>query len=162
VIPEKRHGTWVIVVSFCFAFVLTILPLPDLVRAWRPEWVAMVLIYWCVAVPQRVGVFIGWSVGLIHDIATNTLLGQHALSFCIIAYIGVALHQQMRIFPIVQQTVSVGILIIISQLHEIWIRGILGLPQLSWEFFYPSIASMVLWHWVFVVLRDMRRTYSVS
>jgi len=53
-------------------------------------------------------------------------------------------------------------LIVISQLHEIWIRGVLGQPQLGWEFLYPGIASMFLWHWIFVVLRDMRRTYSVS
>ena len=159
---KNGHGTWVILFSFCFAFVLAILPLPTWADLWRPEWVAMVLIYWCVALPHRVGITVGWSIGLIHDVLSDTLLGQHALVFCVISYFGVALHQQIRIFPIFQQTIVVGILIIITQLPEIWIRGVLGYPQLGWEFFYPSIVSMILWHWIFVILRDIRRTYGVS
>jgi len=159
---KNGRGSWVVLFSFGFALVLTILPLPKWAYLWRPEWVAMVLIYWCIAIPHRVGITAGWSIGLIHDVLSDTLLGQHALGFCIISYFSVALHQQIRIFPVFQQTIGVGILIVITQLPEIWIRGILGRPQLGLEFFYPSIISMILWRWVFITLREMRRTYGVS
>ncbi|MBE9562247.1 MAG: rod shape-determining protein MreD [Proteobacteria bacterium] len=157
----RPHGTWVIVLSFLFSFMLTIMPLPSWASAWRPDWVAMVLIYWCIAIPHRVGVATGWSVGIIHDILSDTLLGQNALSLCIIAFISVKLHLQIRLLPRLQQAVSVLGLVIINKLLSSWIYSIFTDFQIGWSVVFAAITSMILWPWLFVILRDMRRTYRV-
>lgn len=158
----KHHGSWVIVLSFIAALMLSIVPLPTWAVEWRPDWVAMVLIYWCIAVPQRVSVATGWIAGLVEDVLNNVLLGQHALSLCIIAYFSVQMHRQVRVFPIWQQAVFVALLIISSRFPELWIRGMLGKNTLGWAFAFPALTSMMLWPWLFILLRDMRRHYHVS
>lgn len=158
---EKHHGGWVIIASFLAAFMLSIVPLPIWAVEWRPDWVAMVLIYWCIALPQRVSVASGWFAGLIQDVLSNVLLGQHALSLSIVAFFSVQMHRQVRVFPIWQQAIFVALLIISSHFPEIWIRGMLEQQPLGWSFIFPAISSMLLWPWLFVLLRDLRRHYRV-
>ena len=76
-----RRGGVVIALSFIIALGLAKLPMPDWAELWRPSWVALVLIYWCIAVPERTGVIAGWVVGLLVDVMSGTLLGQHGLAF---------------------------------------------------------------------------------
>ena len=90
---------WVIPATFVIAFLLVILPLPEWAGPMRPEWVGMVAIYWCLAVPRVFGVGTAWIIGLILDVAHGSLLGQHALGLSIIAYIATRLHQQIRPVP---------------------------------------------------------------
>jgi len=137
---EKHHGGWVIILSFIVGFMLAIIPLPAWASVWRPDWVAMVLIYWCLALPKRVGVPTGWLIGIIHDVLSDTLLGQHALYFCLIAYISVKC----------------------SQLINQWIYNLLGYYiQVEWSFIYPAMSTMLLWPWLFILLRDLRRSHHV-
>jgi rod shape-determining protein MreD len=158
---DRHHGGWVIILSFVFSFMLAVLPMPAWATVWRPDWVAMVLIYWCLALPQRVGVATGWFVGIVHDVLNDTLLGQHALGFALIAYLSVRLHRQLRLFPRWQQAIGVFGLVAIAHLLGVWINSIFGYPQIRGLFFYPAFSSMLLWPWLFVILRDMRRTYRV-
>ncbi|HAI69407.1 MAG TPA: rod shape-determining protein MreD [Gammaproteobacteria bacterium] len=158
---ERHHGGWVIIVSFIFSFMLAVMPLPPWAVFWRPDWVAMVLIYWCIAIPQRIGVTTGWFVGIIHDVLSDTLLGQHALTFTLIAYLSVRLHRQLRLFPWWQQSIGVFVFLAISQLPSVWIRSILGYPQEGWGVIYSATTTMILWRWLFIRLRDLRRTYRV-
>lgn len=160
---ERQHyGNGVIIISFVVSFMLAIMPLPAWATLWRPEWTIMVLIYWCIAVPQRVGVATGWFVGLIHDVLDNSLLGLHALTVCLIAYLSVRLHRRVRLFPVWQQAMGVFVLVALDQFLGTLIRAIfLGNPPTGWSFFYPAVTSMLLWPWVFIVLRDMRRNYQI-
>ena len=59
---DKPNRIWVVAASFLVAFILTATPLPDWALPWRPAWIAMVLIYWCIALPERVGVITGWAI----------------------------------------------------------------------------------------------------
>ena len=70
-IEESRQGNWIIVLSFIMAIMLTALPLPEWAVNWRPSWVAIVLIYWCMAVPDRVGILVAWFFRLITGCTTK-------------------------------------------------------------------------------------------
>jgi rod shape-determining protein MreD len=120
-----RRGGVVILLSFLVAFLLMVLPLPEWARSFRPQWYTLVLIYWCMASPQRVGVGVGWLTGIIVDVLTGTLLGQHALSLSVIAYITQKLHQRLRLFPIWQQSLSIFSLLLIDDFNTNvrWPRG---------------------------------------
>lgn len=159
---KQHRGGWVIFASFVLALALTMLPLPHWAEYWRPEWVAMVLLYWCMAVPERVGVGVGWLAGLVLDVARGTLLGQHAVAMAVIAYITLHFHQRIRVYPVWQQAFTVLILIALEQTLVLWVKGFIGQLPGTWWYWLPSVVSMVLWPWVFLILRDVRRKFQVS
>jgi rod shape-determining protein MreD len=152
----------VIVLSLAVAVVLTILPVPDWAEELRPQWVALTLVYWCLALPDRVGVFWAWSTGLVLDVAAGTLLGQHALSLSVVAYLVVELHPRIRIFPLWQQALSVWVLLLVERLLSLWVIGATGQPTPTLWYWAPTFVGMLLWPWIFIVLRDVRRRFRVS
>ena len=93
-----RSGTRVILVTLAIALFLSILPMPEWAERFRPQWVAMTLIYWALALPAKVGVFWAWGVGLVLDVTAGTVLGQHALSLSVPVYLALELHARIRVF----------------------------------------------------------------
>jgi len=157
----KHQGGIIIFTTFVVALLLTIAPLPDWGEAIRPEWVAMVLIYWCIALPDRIGVGTGWVVGIALDVAHGALLGQNAFTLSFVAYLALRLHQRMRLFPPWQQALSVLLLVAIYQILTLWIKGVVGQSFHGWGYWLHSVTSMLLWPFVFVILRSLRRYYRV-
>ena len=160
--PLVRHNNgWVILVSFIIAFLLTTIPLPGWLADWRPAWVVMMVIYWCIILPERVGVAIAWVLGLLLDVYTGTLLGQNALGLSVIAYLTLSLHKQIRIFPPLQQSVLICIYLLLFQFFTLWIRGIIGVPPQHWAFWAPVLSSMLLWPIFFIIMRNIRHKFNV-
>lgn len=157
----NRRGSGTIALTFIVALMLTMLPLPEWAEFLRPEWATMVLIYWCMALPQRVGVGVGWVVGLLLDVIHGAVLGQYALALALVAYITLSLHQRMRIYPLAQQALVILMLLLLQQLLVIWIKGFLGQSPDSLQYWLPSFTSMLLWPWMFLILRDVRRSFGV-
>lgn len=160
--PSPRRGTVTIVVSFVLALMLTALPLPSWAEPWRPAWVTLVLVYWVLALPHRVGVGVGWVLGLLLDVMMGTLLGQHALSLALVAFLALRLHQRLRVLPAWQQGASIFLLVVLDRALSLWVTGIQGMPTEARAIWAPAVTSTVLWPWLFVVLRDVRRRYKVS
>lgn len=158
----RHRGGWVILLSFVLAFMLTLLPIPEYARPFRPEWSALVLIYWCLALPERVGVGTAFVVGVLLDVMTGTLLGQHALGFSIIAYLTLVMHQRIRVAPVRQQALTVLVLLLLNQLLLLWIMGVTGYPPQSWTYWTASLTGTLLWPWTFIIMREVRRRYKVS
>ena len=158
---NEHNAGWVIILSFIIAIMLTAMPLPDWAVNWRPAWVAMVLIYWCLALPDRVGIGIGWLLGLLLDVQQGTVLGQHALGLAVIAYITIISYQRIRVFPLAQQALVVGLYLLVFQFFNMWVRGIMGIPSQHWSIWLPAVTSMLLWPWMFIILRDIRRRNQV-
>lgn len=157
----KPQGGIIIFITFVVALVLTMIPLPDWGEALRPEWVAMVTIYWCIALPHRVGVFIAWMVGLLLDVASGALLGQNAIAMALIAYLAIKLHLRIRLFPLWQQAMSILVLIALYQMLTLWIKGMIGATTQGWTYWLHSVSSMFFWPFVFLILRYLRRYYKV-
>ena len=157
-----HHGGAVIFASFLLALMLTVLPLPDDIQQLRPPWATLVLVYWSIALPDRVGVGIAWVVGIMLDVLTGTLLGQHALGLSVAAYIAVELHQRIRLFPRWQQSLTVLIILLVDRLLALWVSGAAGEPPPSFWYWAPAVVGMLLWPWVFIILRDLRRRFKVS
>ena len=158
----KLQGGNVILLSFIAAFILSIVPLPQLLQAVRPEFVTIVLIYWCIALPNRIGVGIGWIVGLVIDVSTDALLGQHALTLALIAYLAIKLHQRIRIFPIWQQALTIFILMMFQGTIILWIKGMLGDAPSLWSFMLPAISTALFWPVGYLLMRQIRRYYQIN
>jgi rod shape-determining protein MreD len=158
----NSRASLVLLLSFLVALMLSMLPLPHWATPYRPEWVALVLIYWCLAIPERVGVGIGWFMGLILDVSSGAILGQYALSHAAVAFVALKLHQRVRVFPMWQQAMTVMFLIIMHQVIVLWIKGIIGQQINTLTYWLPSVVSMLLWPWLYILLRDLRRRFRIS
>jgi rod shape-determining protein MreD len=157
-----RRGVAVIVATFLIAIVLAVMPLPEWARLYRPQWVTLVLIYWALALPQRVGVGVGFTLGILLDTLTGTLFGQHALSLSVIAYITIKTHQRVRLFPLWQQAVFVLGLLLLERLLAMAAMGVAGRETPGAEFWIASVGGALLWPWAYFILRDLRRRFRVS
>lgn len=157
-----RRGGFVILGTLLAAMVLAIMPLPEWAAPFRPQWYTLVLIYWALALPERVGVGIAWLVGILVDVMTGTLLGQHALALSLITFVTIKTHQRVRLFPLWQQSVTVLLLLGLEKLLSLWVIGAVGQPAPPPSFWVTPLVGMLLWPWVFIILRDLRRRFAVS
>jgi rod shape-determining protein MreD len=114
------------------------------------------------AAPERVNVGTGFVLGLILDALYGSLLGLHALGKSLVAFLTIKLHLKLRMFPRWQQAVAICVLLLLNQLLVLWIRGMIGKAPASFSYWTPSIVGMVVWPWLFVILRDVRRRFNVT
>ncbi len=159
---NKTRGNGVILTSLIFAMILRIVPLPQEWVIYNPDWVALVVIYWCLAVPERFGVGLAWITGLFCDVLTGRLLGQYALSYCIIAFVCVKTHQRLRVFPPSQQAIIVLFLLLLGQLLIFWTQGIRGITPEPWHYGASSVSGALVWPIVLQLLRKMRQKHRVQ
>jgi rod shape-determining protein MreD len=159
---DRPNRVWVIALSFVLAFMLTAMPLPDWAQPWRPAWIAMVLVYWCMALPERVGVLTGWTIGLVLDVLHGSILGQHAFGLAFVAYVVLQYHKQLRVFPFVQQALTVALIVGLYLFAMLWIYDLLGSVRYGFEYLLGAISTGLLWPWIFIVLRDVRRRARVA
>ena len=155
------QGRWVIVMTFVVALLLTAMPLPEWLSYARPEWVALTLVYWCMALPQRVGVGAAWFLGLLLDVLRGAALGQHAMALSLVAFLALKLHQQIRVYPMWQQALSVMGFMTLYALLVLWISGFLEVRTSHWYQWLPVVTSALIWPWLFIILRDVRRHFGV-
>ena len=153
--PQLRN--LVIFLSLLVALVLMILPLPDWAQVYRPNWMALVLIYWSMALPKRVGLWFAFFSGIILDTSLGTLLGQHTLALVVIVSLNLNFYQRIRVLALAQQAIYVFVLLLVNQIVVAWVEGVLGRATPLLAFFSGPFIGMLIWPWVFVVLRDIRR-----
>ncbi len=161
-IKEKSNGVWVIILSFFLAYLLAIVPFPEWAMNYRPEWVPMVLIYWVMALPYRVGIGSAWCAGLILDILKGSVLGLNAIGLVIVAYVTSSIHLRFRMFSSIQQSGLVLVLLGINLFLSHWLEVITGYSAVSdMMFIMAALTSAVLWPSLFQLLRQIRRGFEV-
>ena len=143
-------------------FVLSALPLPDTIIDWRPCWLAMLLIYWCMALPERVGISSAWLLGLFFDAQQSFILGQHALGFVFLAYIIIRNHKRLRVYPLLQQALVVCLYLLIYQAIILLVMLLSGTITYTWFYWLPAFTSMLIWPWLFIFMRDFRRRNNIA
>ena len=161
-IKEKSNGVWAIVLSFFLAYLLAIVPFPEWAMNYRPEWVPMVLIYWIMALPYRVGIGSAWCAGLILDILEGSVLGLNAIGLVVVAYVTSSIHLRFRMFSSIQQSGLVLVLLGLNLFLSHWLKVITGYTAASdMMFIMGALTSSVLWPSLFQLLRQIRRGFEV-
>lgn len=153
---------FVLSLSFLFALILSLLPLPHWIQYWRPEWAVMVFIFWVMMMPNRVGLWTGWFLGLLIDILNGTLLGEHALAFVLVGYLTLKFYRQLRFFPFWQQAVTVMILVFIYQATLFIIQGISGQIIVFWQYWMATVTSFIFWPWLYILLYRYQKKYQIE
>lgn len=156
------QGRLAILFTLAVAMLLTILPMPEWARPFRPQWVTLVLLYWAIALPHRIAVGSGFITGILLDVLTGTLLGQHALGLSVVTFIAIQLHQRVRVFPFWQQSLVILVLLLIEFLLALWVTGATRDVTPGPAYWSAPLIGALLWPWVFVTLRKVRRHFTVS
>ena len=134
-----------IIFSFVTAWALMILPIPENWQWLRPDWLALVIIFWVFALPRSVGVLTAWCAGFVMDILGGGLLGQYAFAMVIVAYFACIVRSRFRVFPMFQQVIMVLLLVGVGNLALLLVQWIIGNPPKSLLFFAPTITSLLCW-----------------
>jgi rod shape-determining protein MreD len=159
----KPRNLWVIVFSLLFAGVLAVLPLPSWLVVWRPDWVTLVMVYWAIALPHRVGLFSAWVVGFLVDALKGTLLGLNAGVLSLIVYAALSGYQRLRMFTPIQQSLTLLLLIGGGQLLMFWVLTATSKNTADpLSFAITAVASALIWPLIFVWLRFWRRAFRVT
>jgi rod shape-determining protein MreD len=123
----------------------------------RPDFVALVVLYWCVQQPRIVGFTLAFTMGLLMDVAEGTLLGQHALAYSILAFAGLALHRRVQGFSLTAQIVHVVPLLLVTDLIVVGIRLLGGASFPGYSHFAGSVVAGLLWPVASVLLKLPQR-----
>ena len=157
----SANSTYIIFISFLIAIVLMIFPLPDFLVWWRPSWLLMVVIYWTIALPHRVGIVAAWLLGIIADVALSSVLGIHGLTFALISYLILVMTNRLRLFPLWKQSAIVGLMVGFDLVLNLWIQNFFETQPKHGAYWLPIITSTLVWPWLFILLRDLRRNFNV-
>ena len=153
----NRRRIWVIPATFLASYVLISFPVGPQWRGYVPDWVTLVLIYWCMAAPQRVGVGAAWLVGLGLDFLTFGLVGSHALTKTVIAFLVGRVALRLRAYPVWQQAAFILILLVVETAILVGIEYLVG-GQLGGMVSWPALAvGVAVWPLLFWILRRCRR-----
>jgi len=132
-----------IVASFALALFLNFLPWRDLRLV--PDFVALVLVFWCVRQPRLVGLGIAWTLGLVTDAGNGVLLGQHALAYSLLAFLGVWLSRRILWFGPGLQALHAGALLLVAQGVALLVRLAAGDGFPGWPLVVGPLAGAILW-----------------
>lgn len=152
---RKKHG-WVLPVSLLLALLLGLVPLPATMQPLRPYWLALVLAYWVLEEPEKIGLGVAFVLGLVADLAFGGLIGEQAMRLVILAFILDRFRPRMRFFPLSQQALAVGGLLLNDRVVSLVIHVVLGAVQLPLTYWVAPLLGMLLWGPLSLALDGLR------
>jgi rod shape-determining protein MreD len=136
--------------SLLVALLLDMLPLGRV--PWMPEFLALVLVFWNVHQPLRIGIGLAFLFGLAVDVHQSSLLGQHALSYTALGFFATMIHRRLLWFTVPSQSVQVLPLFLAAHLIELLVRLVNGNAFPGWLFLLAPVLEASLWPLASIIL----------
>lgn len=152
---------WFVALTLAFAFTINLLPLSGFALALRPDFFALVLLYWAIHQPRWIGIGVAWACGLLTDVVEANLFGQHALAYAILGFAASFFHRRVLRFPLWQQALHVLGLLLITQLVVLVLRLMSGATLPSAAIILASFSSALIWPIVSALLQWPQRVRSL-
>lgn len=152
----KRDRWWAGLIGLVIAFVLTSQPLPSWLNTFRPDWVALVLVYISIYTPQRLVLSSAMICGLLLDAVHGTPLGQYALALTVCCYVPLKLHLRLVLVPIWQSVLTTIVILALYQFVLFWCNGATGNDLGATAYLAPLASDLLVWPVVLVLLDAMR------
>jgi rod shape-determining protein MreD len=148
---------WFVVLTLLLGLLGNLLPLTGLALALRPDFLALLLLYWCIQEPRYVGVGVAWLFGLLMDVGDATLFGQHALAYSVLAYAAEYFRRRVLRFPLWQQAAQVAVLLALTAALILLVRFFGGAPPPRWTYALSPLVGALLWPVTSLVLQWPQR-----
>lgn len=123
----------------------------------RPDFMLVTMLYWLLRAPNICNIGTAWFVGLLVDLSTGSLLGQHALSFCLTAYLGLLYQRRLVLFNQWQLFGYVMILFMVERGLVLVLKLFAGNDNPGWKYIIPVFTSMILWKLLIIVFGAITR-----
>jgi len=145
-----------VIITLIVGLMLTIMPLPEAAAVFRPDWLALLLIFWAIQLPRTWSVGSAWIVGIVLDVSYGTLLGQHALALAVIVFLTVRFDLLMRVFPLSQLGATIFALLALYQFILFWVNGVAGVTAPPIAYWAPVITGTIVWPFLHMFLSGVR------
>ena len=142
---DRHHSWFVPAFSLVLTLALAVVPLPAAIAPFRPDWVAVVLLFWSLTAPRRFSLLTAFWMGVVLDTLTGSLLGQHAFALLVVVYLAEHFHLRIRVFPISQLALTVLILLGLYEFILFWIDGVAGRTVPVIERWAPPLTGTLVW-----------------
>lgn len=153
-LPVSPFFMWT---SLVVALLVNMVPIGRAV--WMPDLLALVIVFWGVHQPARVGIGAAFVFGLCMDVHQSSMLGQHALSYTTLGFFAITIHRRLLWYPVLSQALQVLPLFALSQLIEVVTRMIGGGVFPGWTVLISPAIEAALWPLVTaLLLAPQRRT----
>lgn len=163
---NPSNGGWLILATIVVAMVLAVLHLPETWPQWlgwlRPAWMAMVIFYWVLALPHRLGLISAWILGLLLDVLQADPLGLNGFLLAGITYVAWRFYERLRMYSIVQQAGVVFVLVLTAETTRLLVHDLTSDRGLSWGVLLPALMSMLIWPFLLLLLDRMRTSVRVE
>ncbi|USD65009.1 rod shape-determining protein MreD [Vibrio sp. SCSIO 43136] len=155
------RGRLVIWATFLVALVFQAIPWPGMLETFRPAWLVLVVFYWVLALPHRVNVGTALVLGLLWDLLIGSTLGVRGMMMSIVVYLVALNFLVLRNMALWQQAIIIGLLTGLAEILEFFgeylTQDVLFNPQVLWA----TVVNCVLWPWMFLLLRRVRRLWHI-
>jgi rod shape-determining protein MreD len=157
---NPTQGGWLILLSLTIALLLAIVHLPESWPQWlgwlRPAWVAMVVFFWVMELPHRMGLVSAWVIGILLDVLYADPLGLNAALLATITYVGWRFYERLRMYSIVQQGVVIFLLVLVGECIRVMVQDLVYDRGWSWGVVLPAFTSLFLWPFLYLLLQRLK------
>lgn len=159
---ERASGRVALWFTLLAAVLLQVMPLPQALQSWRPEWVLLAVVYWVLTLPHRFNILSACTIGIVLDVLLGGTLGVRGLGLAIVAFLVAVQYQKLRHFTMIHQTLLVGFYASIAQML-IYLVEYLNNSAVSINLTYlqPTILTALLWPWAVWLLGRIRRRFKI-
>ena len=144
---------WFILLTFLLGLLANMTPSSGIALILKPDFLALVILYWCIQEPRYVGVGMAWMLGLAMDVADATVFGQHALAYAVLAYAAEYFRRRVLRFPLWQQAPQVAVLLLLCSGLVLLVRFVGGAPLPAWTYAVPPLVGALLWPLISLLLQ---------
>ena len=148
---------WSVAFSALVALALMIVPLPQWLFYFWPDWVALVIVYWALYTPEKVGPFVGFIIGILLEVLFVREFGVEGLGLATLAFVVNRANQQLRVLSIWQQTIVVAMFVALLKLITGWLYGLVGDFTITVEYWYSILGCILVWPFISILLHELRR-----
>ncbi len=142
---ETRIRRVPMALSALVALALAVLPLPAVLDAFRPDFLVLVVFYWCIESPRAGGLTLAFFAGLALDVIHGVVLGQHALALTLMGAWATHLRLRIRVFSLLSQCLVIFALLTGYQFVLFWVDGATGNPVTAFSRWLAPIIGALLW-----------------
>lgn len=149
---SRLYGGWVLPTSIICSMLLQLFPLPPTLLPWRPYWLALVLIYWAIELPEKVGLGVAFCTGIIADVLYGGHIGEQSLRLVVMLFLVERFRIRLRFFPLPQQAVVVCAYLYNDRLIALILHFLLNEQIVPWSYWYAPLIGALLWMPLFIFL----------
>ena len=160
------NGGWVVLLTIMVAMVFAVFHLPEHWPDWmgwlRPNWLLLVLFFWVMELPHRLGLFAAWFLGIAVDALVGEPLGLNAFIFAGFTYVTWSFYERLRMYSVVQQCGVVFMLVMVAEGLRSLVLGMGSNQGFDWNIAMIALVSALIWPFIYLFLLRVRTVVKVE